>query len=69
MSETSSRLAECEARPLSDMRRVHKAADGCGGGGVGSWFGRAGTPNVAAAGTAGQIYPPGSEYQLVNVEA
>lgn len=69
MAEASSRLAECESRAWSDMKKAQKLAEGGGGGG---WF-RSGSTNaggnghVAAQGC--EIYPPGTEFQLLNAEA
>lgn len=65
MAEASTRLAECEARAWADMKKAQKQADGGGGG----WFRSAGTPNGQGPAKNRQIYPPGSEYQLVNAEA
>lgn len=65
MAEASNRLAECEARAWADMKKAQKQADGGGGG----WFRSAGTPNGQGPAKNRQIYPPGSEYQLVNAEA
>lgn len=65
MAEASSRLAECETRAWADMKKAQKQADGGGGG----WFRGAGTPNGQGPAKNSQIYPPGSEYQLVNAEA
>lgn len=64
MAEASSKLAECEARAWSDMKKAQKQADGGGGG----WFrGGAGNGHVPAKGC--EIYPPGTEFQLLNAEA
>lgn len=61
MVEASNRLAECETRAWADMKKAQKQADG------GGWFRAAGAANGQAK--SSQIYPPGSEYQLVNAEA
>lgn len=66
MAEASSRLAECEARAWSDMKKAQKQAEGGGGG----WFrsgGGSSAGHVAAKGC--DIYPPGTEFQLLNAEA
>lgn len=72
MAEAVSRLAECEAKSWSDMRKAQKLAEvGGGGGGGGGWFkgsGRTDTNGHVSA-RPSQIYPPGSEFQLVNAEA
>lgn len=65
MVEASNRLAECETRAWADMKKAQKQADGGGGG----WFRGAGTANGQGPAKNSQIYPPGSEYQLVNAEA
>lgn len=64
MAEASSRLAECEAGAWSDMKKAQRQADGGAGGG---WFRGA---NDAQTPTKGRgIYPPGTEFQLLNAEA
>lgn len=65
MAEASSRLAECESRAWSDMKKAQKQAEGSGGG----WFrgGGASAGHVSAKGC--DIYPPGTEFQLLNAEA
>ncbi|KAK7721130.1 Mitochondrial outer membrane protein iml2 [Diaporthe eres] len=63
MAEASNRLAECETRAWADMKKAQKQADG------GGWFRGAGTANGQGSAKNSQIYPPGSEYQLVNAEA
>ncbi|KAI3400520.1 hypothetical protein diail_2719 [Diaporthe ilicicola] len=65
MAEASNRLAECETRALADMKKAQKQADGGGGG----WFRGGSTANGQGPAKSSQIYPPGSEYQLVNAEA
>lgn len=65
MAEASSRLNECESRAWSDMKKAQKQADGGGGG----WFRGGGNVNGQASANNSQIYPPGSEFQLVNAEA
>ncbi|KAF3767209.1 hypothetical protein M406DRAFT_79659 [Cryphonectria parasitica EP155] len=67
MTEASARLAECESRAWSEMKKAQKQADGGGGGG---WFrggASGGGTSVSAKGC--EMYPPGTEYQLVNAEA
>lgn len=66
MAEASSRLADCEARAWADMKKAQKLADGGGSG----WFrggGSSGPAHVPAHGC--EIYPPGTEFQLLNAEA
>lgn len=67
MAEAGSRLADCEARAWADMKKAQKLADGGGGG----WFrgggSSGGAAHVSAAGC--EIYPPGTEFQLLNAEA
>ena len=65
MAEASNRLAECETRAWADMKKAQKQAEGGGGG----WFRGAATANGQEPAKSSQIYPPGSEYQLVNAEA
>lgn len=71
MAEASVRLAECEGRAWSDMKKAQKQAEASGGsGGGGGWFRSSGNGNgnhVAAKGC--DIYPPGTEFQLLNAEA
>lgn len=66
MAEAGSTLADCEARAWADMKKAQKLADGGGGG----WFrggGSGATGNVSGHGC--EIYPPGTEFQLLNAEA
>ncbi|KAJ4390155.1 Mitochondrial outer membrane protein iml2 [Gnomoniopsis smithogilvyi] len=66
MAEAGTRLADCEARAWADMKKAQKLADGGGGG----WFrggGSSANANVSAHGC--EIYPPGTEFQLLNAEA
>lgn len=69
MAEAASRLAECESRAWSDMRKAQKLAEGGGAG----WFrGGSGTstPNGGhVSGKGCEIYPAGTEFQLLNAEA
>ncbi|ROW05017.1 hypothetical protein VSDG_00531 [Cytospora chrysosperma] len=65
MAEAGSRLAECESKSWSDLKKAQKLADGGGGG----WFRGSGNVNGHVPAQASQIYPPGSEFQLVNAEA
>lgn len=66
MAEASSRLADCESRSWADMKKAQKLADGGGGG----WFRGGGSSSAANAAPHGcQLYPPGTEYQLLNAEA
>jgi hypothetical protein len=67
MAEASARLAECETRAWNDMKKAQKQADGNSSSG---WFrggGGGGNAHVAANGC--DMYPPGTEYQLVHAEA
>lgn len=65
MAEASSRLAECEARALSDMKKAQKQADASGG-----WFRGGASAGAAHAHETGcELYPPGTEFQLLNAEA
>lgn len=67
MAEAGSRLADCETRAWADMKKAQKLADGGGGGG---WFrggGSGASGNVSGQGC--EIYPPGTEFQLLNAEA
>ncbi|ROV99502.1 hypothetical protein VMCG_06371 [Cytospora schulzeri] len=65
MAEAGNRLAECETKSWSDLKKAQKLADGGGGG----WFRGSGSANGQVPVKASQIYPPGSEFQLVNAEA
>lgn len=62
MAEAASRLTECETRAWADMKKAQRAAEGGS-----SWFGRGASSHVS--GNASQIYPPGSEFQLVHANA
>lgn len=64
MAEASSRLAECESRAWSDMKKAQKQAEGTGG-----WFRGASTNGGHVSGKGCDIYPPGTEFQLLNAEA
>lgn len=64
MAEAGNRLAECETRAWADMKKAQKQAEGGSG-----WFRGGGIPNGQGSTKNSQIYPPGSEYQLVNAEA
>lgn len=67
MAEASSRLAECESRAWADMKKAQKQAEGGGGG----WFrgGGGGANGAHVSGKGCDIYPPGTEFQLLNAEA
>lgn len=69
MAEAAGRLAECESRAWSDMRKAQKQAEGGGGGG--GWFrgGGGGSGGGLVSGRGCEIYPPGTEFQLLNAEA
>lgn len=72
MAEAGSRLAECETRAWSDMKKAQKHADG--GSSSAGWFrggsssGGGGVGHVSSA-RGCDIYPPGTEFQLLNAEA
>ncbi|KAH8911280.1 hypothetical protein BR93DRAFT_965086 [Coniochaeta sp. PMI_546] len=63
MAEAGVRLSESENRSWDDLRRAQKEAQKSAGGG---WFGRS---SVAADAGTSSIYPPGSEFALVNAES
>ena len=62
MAEAAVRLSESESRSWDDMKKAQKEAQRSSGG----WFGRGST---AADAGASSIYPPGSEFALVNAES
>ncbi|KAB5577824.1 hypothetical protein GE09DRAFT_532767 [Coniochaeta sp. 2T2.1] len=64
MTEAGVRLTETENRSAEDLRKAQKEAQKSSAGG---WFGR----GTAVAGDVGasSIYPPGSEFALVNAES
>lgn len=62
MAEAGARLAESETRSWNDLKKAQKDAQKSAGG----WFGR--SSGVAVGGTS-NIYPPGSEFALVNAES
>lgn len=66
MVEASSRLADCETRTWADMKKAQKLADGGGGG----WFRGGGSSSAGhVSGQGCEIYPAGTEFQLLNAEA
>lgn len=67
MAEAASRLAECESRAWSDMKKAQKQAEGGGSG----WFRGGGMASGGGhvSGKGCEIYPPGTEFQLLNAEA
>lgn len=68
MAEASLQLADCEARAWADMKKAQKLADGGGGGG--GWFrGVASSGAGHVSGHGCEIYPPGTEFQLLNAQA
>jgi hypothetical protein len=62
MAEASVRLSESESRSWDDLKKAQKEAQKSAGG----WFGRG---SVASDAGASSIYPPGSEFALVNAES
>lgn len=65
MAEAGSRLTECETRAWADMKKAQKLAAGGGG-----WFRGGGSSEAANVPAQGcEIYPPGTEFQLLNAEA
>lgn len=64
MAEATLRLVECETRSWTDMKKAQKQAEGGS-----SWLRGGSSTNDRATSQPDRIYPPGSEFQLVNAEA
>lgn len=69
MAEAGVRLSESETRSWEDLKKAQKDAQKASAGG--GWFGRGSSAAVSDAGasSSSSIYPPGSEFALVNAES